>query len=76
MTMIEEINAALDANKTVCITTYAKSIQVKAKHRAQWLQAGYEFFKSDSKGAPMMIYGQSQGKPRYACFSGAKVTAH
>ena len=76
MTLIEQINAALDANKTVCITTYAKSIQVKAKHRADWAKAGYEFFKPDSTGAPMMINGQSQGKPRYACFSGAKVTAH
>jgi len=76
MSLIDQINAALDDGKTVCITTYAKSIQVKPKHRANWLKVGHEFFKADSKGAPMMINGQSQGKPRYACFSGAKVTAH
>jgi len=36
MTLIEQINAALDANKTVCITTYAKSIQVKATVKSHW----------------------------------------
>jgi len=75
MTLAEKINAALDANKTVTVATYMRVVPVKAKHRAAWKSAGYEFFKTDSKGATMMIDGQSQGKPRYVCIDGTKVTA-
>jgi hypothetical protein len=75
MTLAEKINAALDANKTITVSTYGRIVRVKAKHRKVWEEAGYAFFKADSKGATLMIDGQSQGKPRYACIDGAKVVA-
>jgi hypothetical protein len=75
MTLADKINAALDANKTVTIATYMRVTPVKAKHRAAWAKAGFQFFKTDSKGGTLMIAGQSNGKPRYECIDGAKVTA-
>jgi hypothetical protein len=75
MTLAEKINAALDAGKTVTITTYLCSTAVKAKHRKAWADAGHEFFKADAKGATLMIDGQSKGKPRYVCIDGTKITA-
>lgn len=75
MTLTEKINAAIDAGKTVTIATYGRVINVKAKHCKVWKDAGYDFFKTDSKGASLMIDGQSKGKPRYSCIDGAKVTA-
>lgn len=75
MTLAEKINAALDAKKTVTIATYMRAMNVKAKHREAWDKAGFPFFKTDAKGATLMIAGQSNGKPRYECIDGAKVTA-
>jgi hypothetical protein len=75
MTLIEQINAALDKKMTVTVATYGRVINIKSKHRAAWSNVGFEFFKTDSTGAPVMIEGQSKGKPRYACISGARVTA-
>ena len=75
MTIADKINEALDAGKAVTIATYFRSVRVTAKHRAVWRAAGYEFFKADSTGATVMIDGQSNGKPRYACINGAKITA-
>ena len=75
MTLADKINAALDAKKTVTVATFMRIVPVKAKHRDAWAKAGYEFFKADSKGATLMIVGQSNGKPRYVCIDGAKVTA-
>lgn len=75
MTLADKINAALDAKKTVTIATYMRIVRVRAKHRKAWADAGFPFFKSDSKGATLMIDGQSQGKPRYVCIDGAKITA-
>jgi hypothetical protein len=76
MELIASINAALDAGKTVTVTTYLRSVSVKAKHRAQWRAAGFEFFKAGDDGAALMIDGQSQGKPRYSRIGGNKITAH
>jgi hypothetical protein len=75
MTLAAKINEALDAGKAVTITTYLCSVRVTAKHRAVWRAAGYEFFKTDSTGATVMIDSQSNGKPRYACINGTKITA-
>jgi hypothetical protein len=75
MTLAEQINAALDANKTITVATYGRVTRIKAKHRKVWGDVGFPFFKTDSKGATLMIDGQSQGKPRYSCIDGAKVTA-
>jgi hypothetical protein len=75
MTLAEKINAALDAGKTVTIANYLRITQVKPKHRKMWRDAGHEFFKTDAKGATLMIDGQSKGKPRYACIDGTKITA-
>jgi hypothetical protein len=75
MTLAEKINAALDANKTVTIATYLRVTSVKAKHRKAWADAGHAFFKTDSKGATLMIAGQSKGQPRYECIDGTKITA-
>lgn len=75
MTLAEKINAALDAKKAVTVATYLRAVTVKAKHRETWAKAGYEFFKTDSKGGTVMIDGVTKGKPRYACIDGAKVTA-
>jgi len=75
MTLAAKINAALDAGKTVTIATAYRVVPVKAKHRAAWAAAGFEFFKASADGATLMIDGQSKGKPRYVCISGAKVTA-
>ena len=75
MTLADKINAALDANKTVTIATYLRVIPVKAKHREAWAKAGFPFFKTDSKGATLMIAGQANGKPRYECIDGTKITA-
>lgn len=76
MTLADKINAALDANKTVTVATYLRVVNVKAKHRKVWAEAGFPFFKTDANGATLMIDGQSQGKPRYACIDGNKITAH
>ena len=75
MTLADKINAALDAKMTITVATYMRIVPVKAKHRDAWAKAGFAFFKADSKGATLMIDGQSQGKPRYVCIDGAKVTA-
>ncbi|MGA1677592.1 MAG: hypothetical protein ACO377_14345 [Pseudomonadales bacterium] len=75
MTLADKINEALDAGKAVTIATYLRSVRVTAKNRAVWRAVGYEFFKTDSTGATLMIDGQSNGKPRYACIDGTKITA-
>lgn len=60
---------------TVTVATYLRATKVKAKHRQQWRDAGYEFFKTEANGANVMIAGQKGGKPYYLCIDGAKVTA-
>lgn len=75
MTLTDKINAALDAGKTVTVANYLRVTNIKAKHRAQWAEAGFPFFKTDSRGATLMIGGQSNGKPRYVCIDGNKITA-
>ena len=76
MTLAEKINAALDAGKTIQVTTYLKAKRVKAKHRAMLDAEGFQFFKTDSKGGTVMVDGWSKGQPRYVCIDGAKITAH
>ena len=75
MTTAEKINEAIKAGKTVTVATYLKVVNVKSKHVAAWEAAGHQFFKADAKGATMMIDGQSNGKPRYVCIDGARITA-
>ena len=75
MTLAEKINAAIEAGKTVTVTTYLRSVPVKAKHVKAWKDAGYDFFKTSEKGATLMIDGQKQGKPRYSCIDGTKIIA-
>ena len=75
MTLADKINAALDANKTITVATYMRVVNVKAKHRAEWAAVGFDYFKSDSKGATLMIIGQKNRKPFYACIDFARVTA-
>lgn len=65
MAIIDTINAALDAGKTVTVSTCTRHVPVKAKHRQAWRDAGFEFFKAGKDGAPLMIAGQSRGRPRY-----------
>lgn len=75
MTKAEIINAAIAKGQTVTIATYLRRIPVKAKHVKSWADAGYEFFKTESNGATIMIAGQKNGKPVYECIDGAKVFA-
>jgi hypothetical protein len=75
MTLADKINEAIAAGKTVTISTYLRVTPVKAKHVKAWAEAGHAFFKTDSKGATLMIAGQSNGKPRYECIDGTKITA-
>lgn len=67
MTLVEKINEALDNGLTVQVATATRITPVKAKHRNQWKDAGFDFFKSDEKGSSYMIEGQKNGTPRYAC---------
>ena len=75
MTMTDKINAAIEAGKTVTVHTYTRRVTIKQKHVKSWADAGYPFFKTDEKGANLMIDGQSKGKPRYACIDWCRVTA-
>lgn len=75
MTKAKIINDAIASGKTVTIATYLRVTKVKSKNVKDWADVGYPFFKTDSKGATLMIDGQSQGVPRYTCIDGAKVYA-
>ncbi len=75
MTLADKINQALDNGLSVTVATYLRATKVKAKHRQQWRDAGYEFFKTEANGANVMIAGQKNGKPYYLCIDCAKVTA-
>ena len=78
MNLIEKINAAFAAGKTVCITNYDmkdydKSIEITPEINALY-KAPYELFKIGLGGTPMMINGNTQGKPRYGYILNARVT--
>lgn len=73
MTLVEKINEALDKGLTVQVCTAMRITPVKAKHRQQWKDAGFDFFKTDSKGSSYMIEGQKNGSPRYACIDFCRV---
>ena len=49
MSRIPAILEALQAGKTVYLTTMLKSIKVDQKVMAKWAKAGYELFKATEK---------------------------
>ncbi len=74
-TLADAINAALDAGKTVQLSTYTKVWRVKASHRLAWRAQGVEMFRTGEDGAPLMLSRVKHGRPSYNCISGCKVQA-
>lgn len=75
MSKADKINKALANGCTFYVTTYLKSWKITKKTAASWSDAGHPFFKMDGS-ACLMIEGQKQGRPRYACVDGAKIVAY
>lgn len=78
MTAADKINNAVKSGKTVYVATYGRVTKINKKYKAvkHWADRGVDMFRMGSDGALMMIDGFVDiDTPKWACASGAKITA-